>query len=115
MNTQPALSKEVEKRFDEWVKTGQSYMNPQDFVPGWHEGRLKQFIAKELAAAKAEGAKNKERQNIESLAKYFYEQMVYDGEGEKPGWVEFGNSLKQDEARDMAKTVLTNPSGKENE
>lgn len=37
-------------------------MNPQDFVDGWHEGRLKQFIAQELATLKAQV-----RQEIEEL------------------------------------------------
>lgn len=43
---------------------------------------------------------------IENLARYFYDQMPYDGNGKKPEWVENGNSIKQDEARLMAMEVL---------
>lgn len=50
----PKLPEDVEQRFDEWRQSGQSYMNPQDFVDGWHEGRLKQFIAQELSTIKAQ-------------------------------------------------------------
>ena len=65
MPNTPKLPPDVERRFDEWRQSGQSYMNPQDFVDGWHQGRLKQFIAQELDNLKAqlrkeiEGLKNK--------------------------------------------------------
>ncbi len=42
----------------------------------------------------------------ENLARYFYNQMPYDGNGKKPEWVENGNSIKQGEARIMAMQVL---------
>jgi hypothetical protein len=38
----------------------------------------------------------------EILARYIYEQMPYCEQGEKPKWVDGGNSLKQDEARAIA-------------
>lgn len=54
MSNTPKLPPDVERRFDEWRQSGQSYMNPQDFVDGWHQGRLKQFIAQELDNLKAQ-------------------------------------------------------------
>ena len=47
----------------------------------------------------------------ENLARYFYNQMRYDGTGDKPAWVERGNSIKQDEARAMARKALSQPEG----
>lgn len=47
------LLEDWEKRFYEWMDSGQSYMRPQDFVPKWHNGRLKQFIVAELTLTKA--------------------------------------------------------------
>ena len=43
-----------------------------------------------------------QREGREELAKSIYDQMTYTEEGVKPKWVEGGNSLKQDEARQMA-------------
>lgn len=52
---------------------------------------------------------------VERAAKQVYALMPYDGEGEKPAWVDRGNSLKQDEARRYARAALTaalNPEGR---
>ena len=46
---------------------------------------------------------------VEKLAEYFYNQMPYDEDGEKPAWVEGGNSLKQDEARRKALSSIDKP------
>lgn len=62
MPNTPKLPPDVERRFDEWRQSGQSYMNPQDFVDGWHQGRLKQFIAQELDNLKAQVRKEIEEQ-----------------------------------------------------
>ena len=70
MPNTPKLPPDVERRFDEWRQSGQSYMNPQDFVDGWHQGRLKQFIAQELDNLKAQL-----RKEIEELA------IEWDGSG----------------------------------
>lgn len=45
--------------------------------------------------------KEQQEKNREETAKAIYDQFTYNGEGEKPNWVENGNSLKQDEARGM--------------
>ena len=45
--------------------------------------------------------KEQQERNREETAKAIYDQFTYNGEGEKPNWVENGNSLKQDEARRM--------------
>ena len=39
-------------------------------------------------------------------ARDVYDAMVYDGPGSKPEWVVGGNSLKQDEARQLAAAEL---------
>lgn len=39
---------------------------------------------------------------IEAQAKLAYDLMEYDGPGEKPAWVDHGNSEKQDDARRIA-------------
>ncbi len=66
----PKLPEDVEKRFDEWRQSGQSYMNPQDFVDGWHKSRLKQFIAQELSTLKAQVRKEIEEQAPEDWMSY---------------------------------------------
>jgi len=48
------LSADVERRFNEWRESGQSYRDPRDFVEGWHKDRLFWFIADELAKARGE-------------------------------------------------------------
>lgn len=49
---------------------------------------------------------------VEPVAKAIYDQMeCFDPRG-KPEWVENGNSLKQDEARKLAKQALTQPNNK---
>jgi len=52
--TDKKLSADVERRFNEWRESGQSYRDPRDFVEGWHKDRLSWFIADELAIARAE-------------------------------------------------------------
>ena len=44
---------------------------------------------------------------VERVAKAIYDQMYYTENGVKPDWVEHGNSLKQDEARAIARKALT--------
>ena len=48
------LPADVERRFNEWRESGQSYRDPRDFVEGWHKDRLFWFIADELAKARGE-------------------------------------------------------------
>lgn len=43
---------------------------------------------------------------FERFAKYIYDTMPYDGFGDKPVWVNGGNSFKQDAARDLASAAL---------
>jgi len=43
----------------------------------------------------------------EVIARNIYENMSYDGKGEKPAWVPYGNSFKQDEARCKADAILS--------
>lgn len=43
---------------------------------------------------------------VETRAKEIYEAFDYDGPGEKPAWVNGGNSLKQDLARMEARQEL---------
>ena len=43
----------------------------------------------------------------EVIARAIYEDMPYDGKGEKPAWVPLGNSFKQDEARCKADAILS--------
>ncbi|QQP96463.1 hypothetical protein [Lysobacter enzymogenes] len=50
---------------------------------------------------------------VEAGAREVYADMVYDEPGEKPAWVERGNSLKQGEARRMAHRVLAAALGRE--
>jgi hypothetical protein len=56
-----------------------------------------------LAASKAPA----EDELVESLAISIYAVMPYDGAGDKPVWVLRGNSLKQEEARRVARGALT--------
>lgn len=42
----------------------------------------------------------------EFTAQLIYNEMPFDGIGEKPEWVQRGNSLKQDEARQYARVFL---------
>lgn len=46
-----------------------------------------------------------EEERIEQRAQAIYDAMAFDGVGasEKPAWVPHGNSLKQDEARQLAR------------
>lgn len=46
---------------------------------------------------------------VERVAKAIYDQMSYTENGVKPAWVEKGNSLKQEEARRIARNILTLP------
>jgi len=46
---------------------------------------------------------------VEQVAKAIYDQFSYTENGVKPKWVEKGNSLKQDEARKLAREALTTP------
>lgn len=43
---------------------------------------------------------------VEDRAAEIYKTFVYDGAGDKPEWVPHGNSLKQDEARALARVGL---------
>jgi hypothetical protein len=43
---------------------------------------------------------------IEARAAIIYAGLDYDGSGERPLWVDGGNSLKQDEARRLARAEL---------
>lgn len=44
---------------------------------------------------------------VEPIAKAIYDQMSYTENGVKPEWVVGGNSLKQDEARAIARKAIT--------
>ena len=57
-----------------------------------------QFIKGQLQATIEE--------RVESVAKAIYLQMPCDDPRGKPDWVERGNSLKQDEARSLARAAL---------
>jgi hypothetical protein len=46
------------------------------------------------------------RYGVEEIARAVYDAMPYDGPGAKPAWVPRGNSLKQDDARAIARAVL---------
>ena len=46
------------------------------------------------------------REAVERVAEYIYEQMPFTEKGIKPKWVVGGNSIKQDEARQKAKSLL---------
>lgn len=43
---------------------------------------------------------------VERVAREIYDLFHYDGVGEKPKWSPSGNSLKQDEAREIAKRII---------
>lgn len=43
---------------------------------------------------------------VEKRAEQVYDAMPYDGSDAKPAWVPGGNSLKQDEARQLARAEL---------
>ena len=46
--------------------------------------------------------KSQQAKAREELAKSIYGELTYTGDGQKPKWVNGGNSLKQEEARRMA-------------
>lgn len=52
-----------------------------------------------------------ERLRLEIIAIGIYDKMAYDGPAgtAKPAWVPFGNSLKQDEARQIARDESASP------
>lgn len=45
-------------------------------------------------------------EDIEMVAETIYNFMKYDEVGDKPKWVPYGNSLKQEEARDQARLII---------
>lgn len=53
--------------------------------------------------------RQKQEELVEEVAKAIYDQFSYTKSGVKPEWVENGNSLKQDEARALARKALTQP------
>jgi len=64
---------------------------------------LEDFLIDSIAQAIAE---ERERA-VEVLAEHIYNQMPHKTTGKKPRWVVNGNSLKQDEARTIARIVLS--------
>jgi hypothetical protein len=49
---------------------------------------------------------NRHYEPVERRAEQIYAGLAYDGPGEKPAWVPHGNSTKQDEARQAARSEL---------
>jgi hypothetical protein len=49
---------------------------------------------------------NRSYEPVETRAKEIYDAWPYNGAGGKPGWVPRGNSVKQDEARELARREL---------
>jgi len=64
---------------------------------------VKSFLSTSITQAIAE---ERERA-VEVLAEHIYNQMPHKTTGKKPRWVVNGNSLKQDEARTIARIVLS--------
>lgn len=49
---------------------------------------------------------NRHHEQVEKLAEEIYGKFEYDGRGDKPRWVPGGNSVKQDQARALARAEL---------
>lgn len=94
-----------EERFDE--EFGQMECSDKTYIS------IKDFIRKELQLAQERGERKGREEAVEPVAMAIYDQVLYTEGGVKPGWVVGGNSIKQDEARKLARKALTPHKGEE--
>jgi len=75
----------------------------REFNPESPNGRLMAYVCLNIVQQAREEDRKKA---VEVLAEHLYDQMPHNVVGTKPRWVVNGNSLKQDEARVSAFSLL---------
>ena len=92
----------TQRRLEKFEKKFVIQMYEDESLGGNYEA-VKAFLSTSITQAIAE---ERERA-VEVLAEHIYNQMPHKTTGKKPRWVVNGNSLKQDEARTIARIVLS--------